>query len=280
MNQTSKLTDRTALEQHRKRAKRNPEYFLFREIAADLEERLSEINKSFTRQALVGGLTAPFLDVLDRPLVTEDTETLNLERTAHDLVVHALALHWSDDPIGQIVQSRLALEPDGLFVGIMFGGQTLNELRTALSEAEARTSNGISPRVLSMGDLRDLGSILQRAGLALPVADGRTITVRYKSLGDLVRDLRGMGETNALSQRQRRPASRRLFSETEDIYRRHFADEDGLLIATFEVVFLTGWAPSDSQPKPLRPGSATQRLADALGTTEQNAGEEITPPKR
>lgn len=280
MTQLSILTDRKALDQHRRRALLRPEYFLYREIAADLKERLSEINKSFSKPAIVGGLTNPFEDVLRQPVTSKDTETLSLEKEAHDLVVHAMALHWSDDPVGQIVQSRLALEPDGVFVGIMFGGQTLNELRTVLSEAEARVSNGISPRVLPMGDLRDLGGLLQRAGLALPVADSRTITVRYKSLADLVRDLRGMGETNALSQRQRTTPRKRLFEKAEEIYRQHFSDEDGLLLATFEVVFLTGWAPSESQPKPLRPGSASQRLADALGTVEQPSGEGITPPKR
>ena len=280
MNQLSKLTDRKALEQHRQRALLKPEYFLFREIAADVEERLGEINKSFSKPAIVGGLTDPFEDVLHQPATFEDTEALSLEREAHDLVVHAMALHWSDDPVGQIVQSRIALEPDGLFLGIMFGGQTLNELRTVLSEAEARVSNGISPRVLPMGDLRDLGGLLQRAGLALPVADSRTITVRYKSLADLARDLRGMGETNALAQRQRKTPQKQLFRETEEIYRQHFSDEDGLLLATFEIVFLTGWAPSELQPKPLRPGSASQRLADALGTVERHSGDGITPPKR
>ena len=151
-------------------------------------------------------------------------------------------------------------------------GATLQELRASLAEAEAKTSGGLSPRVLPMADLRDLGGLLQRAGLALPVADSQTFRVRYPSLQKLAQDLRGMGETNALLSRNTHYASRTLFDEAEAIYKTNFND-DGYLVATFEVIFLTGWAPSDNQPKPLKPGSATARLSDALGVPE-------TPLKR
>ena len=248
MTDTPRLTDRKALALHRARAARKPEFFLLNEAAADLEERLSEVKKAFTKTAIVGGLRGPFEEILPHSVSIPDDETLGLGRAAHDLVVHAMALHWADDPVGQLVQSRLALEPDGLFVAVFFGGQTLHELRTALAQAEAQVTGGLSPRVLPMGDLRDLGGLLQRAGFALPVADNRTITVRYKKLADLVRDLRGMGETNALSTRHRSHANRTLFAEAERQYRTHFSDDDGYLIATFEVVFLTGWAPDESHP--------------------------------
>jgi hypothetical protein len=166
----------------------------------------------------------------------------------------------------------LALKPDGLFLGILFGGATLQELRAVLAEAETRLTGGLSPRVLPMADLRDLGGLLQRAGLALPVADSRKWTVRYPDLATLVRDLRGMGEANALANRHRVIPPRALFETAESLYRSHFSDKDYLL-ATFEIVFLTGWAPDAGQPQPLRPGSAQTRLAEALGVPE-------TPLKR
>lgn len=279
MTQTPRLTDRKALELHRARAMQRPEFFLLNEAAADLEERLAEVKKPFTKTAIVGGLHQPFEAILPGCVSVMDDEALSLGRSEYDLVVHAMALHWADDPVGQLVQSRLALKPDGLFIAVFFGGQSLHELRTALAQAEAKVSGGLSPRVLPMGDLRDLGGLLQRAGFALPVADNRTLKVRYKNLADLARDLRGMGETNALSNRHRSPANRRLFAEAEQQYRTHFSDDEGYLIATFELVFLTGWAPDESQPKPLRPGSATKRLSEALGTKEHSTGDRITPPK-
>ena len=280
MTETPRLTDRNALKLHRNRAMRRPELFLFDEVASDLEERLAEVKKTFKRPVIIGGLRKPFQAVLPNAVGVEDDDALHLERETHDLVVHAMSLHWADDPIGQLVQSRLAMKPDGLFIAVFFGGQTLHELRTVLAEAETRVTGGLSPRVLPMGDLRDLGGLLQRAGFALPVADNRTLKVRYKSLADLVRDLRGMGETNALASRHRAFANKRMFKEAERLYSEHFSDADGYLNATFEVVFLTGWVPDDSQPKPLRPGSATQRLSDALGTEEQATGDHVAPPRR
>ncbi len=266
------LTDRVALTRHRQRAEKQPALFLHEDAAVEIEERLAEVNKSYTAPLLVGHVTAPFNGLFPGAPSIEDTERLSVAPGAHDLVIHAFGLHWAEDPIGQIVQSRLALKPDGLFLGVMFGGATLRELRAVLAEAETRLTGGLSPRVLPMADLRDLGGLLQRAGLALPVTDGRKLTVRYPDLATLIRDLRGMGETNALAARQRGIPSRALFEMAEELYHAHYAD-DGYLIATYELVFLTGWAPDAGQPQPLRPGSAQNRLADALGVPE-------TPLKR
>lgn len=183
-------------------------------------------------------------------------------------MVHALAMHWSNDPVGQMVQCRHALRPDGLFMGFLFGGQTLHELRACLAEAEAEIAGGLSPRVVPMGEIRDLGGLLQRAGFALPVADSFTKTVRYRDAFHLMRDLRGMGENNSLAARLRQPTRRAIFLRAAELYHRQHADSEGMIRATFEIICLTGWAPDDSQQKPLRPGSATQRLADALKTIE------------
>lgn len=197
-----------------------------------------------------------------------DTETLELDQTAHDLVIHGLGLHWSNDPVGQMIQARRALEPDGLFLSVSFGGQTLHELRACLGHAESQITGGLSPRVAPMAELRDIGGLLQRAGLALPVADTLTLRVEYADMWHLMRDLRAMGEANALTTRLRRPTRRAVFNLAADLYRDNFPTSDGSISATFEMSFLAGWAPADSQPKPLRPGSAQQRLADALATEE------------
>ena len=267
MSDAPRITDRNALALHRARAERQPALFLHEEAAIEVEERLAEVNKEYTAPLLVGHVTEPLRALFpDAPLIGDD-EKLDTKREAHDLVLHAFGLHWADDPVGQMVQSRLALRPDGLFLGVMFGGATLQELRAALAETETRLMGGLSPRVLPMADIRDLGGLLQRAGLALPVADGRKLTVRYPDLATLIRDLRGMGETNALSTRHRKSVPRDFFPTLEEVYRTHFSD-DGYLQATFELVFLTGWAPDASQPQPLRPGSATTRLAEALNVPE------------
>lgn len=267
MSDAPKLTDRKALSLHRARSMTQPAFFLHEEAAIEIEERLGEVNKSFQAPLLLGHATDPIRQLLAGATLSEDLDRLNVSPATHDLVVHAFGLHWADDPVGQLVQSRLALKPDGLFLGLLFGGSTLQELRAVLAEAETRVTGGLSPRVLPMADLRDLGGLLQRAGLALPVADSRKWTVRYPNLTTLVRDLRGMGETNALANRHRVIPPRALFQTAEELYRRHFSD-DGYLLATFEIVFLTGWAPHASQPQPLRPGSAQSRLSDALGVPE------------
>jgi hypothetical protein len=207
-----------------------------------------------------------------------DDDVLYLVEGAHDLVVHAMALHWANDPVGQIVQARRALQPDGLFLGACLGGRTLTELRTSLAEAEVRLTGGLSPRVAPMAEIRDLGALVQRAGLALPVADSLSVTVEYRDVFHLMRDLRAMGEGNALAARRRGFTPRALFLEAARIYHDTYALPGGRVPATFEFVFLTGWAPSDTQPKALRPGSATARLADALGVDERPAGDTAGDP--
>ncbi|HEX9859357.1 MAG TPA: methyltransferase domain-containing protein, partial [Paracoccaceae bacterium] len=207
-------------------------------------------------------------NVLPGARIVADDEVLALEPGAHDLVIHALALHWANDPVGQLVQCRRALRPDGLFLGALFGGQTLHELRACLAEAEVAVSGGLSPRILPMAEIRDLGALLQRAGFALPVADSAVTRVNYRDALHLMRDLRAMAEGNALVTRLRRPTRRAVFTEAAARYQAGFATPEGRISATFETIFLTGWAPHDSQQKPLRPGSAVQRLADALGAAE------------
>jgi len=169
--------------------------------------------------------------------------------------------------VGQLIQCRRALRPDGLLIAAMFGGQTLNELRTALAEAEAAVRGGLSPRILPMGDLRDLGSLLVRAGLNLAVADSDRLEVKYRNINALMRDIRAMGEGNSLTTRPRNFTGRNLFSAAAESYETHFGTPDGLP-ASFEIIYLTGWAPSNTQQVPLRPGSAVARLADALSTDE------------
>jgi SAM-dependent methyltransferase len=269
-----RLTDRDALARNRRRATlQGFADFLHLDVAVEIEERLSEVNRTFTSPAVVSGFPDFWARRLPGARVVPDTETLALEAQAHDLVIHALALHWADDPVGQLVQCRLALRPDGLFIGALFGGRTLSELRAALAEAEAALTGGLSPRILPMGDIRDLGGLLQRAGFALPVADSSLRRLSYAAPLELMRDLRAMGEGNALDARQRHPrALRSMFAEASDRYTHSFGLEspDGprRISATFEVIYLTGWAPDPRQQQPLRPGSAATRLADALGTAE------------
>ena len=252
--------------------------FLHRAMADELQERLEMVNRSFTAPAVVSGFPELWAELMPGARQVRDDEVLDLEPGAHDLVIHALALHWADDPVGQLVQAQRALRPDGLFLSCQFGGATLHELRSALAGAEVAELGGLSPRVLPMGEIRDLGALLQRAGLALPVADSLTLTVTYETAFHLMRDLRAMGETNALADRHRRPVPRRLFLSAAEDYAARHARDDGRIPATFEILFLSGWAPDSSQQKPLRPGSAAARLADALGTEEQPAGERPPAP--
>lgn len=263
------LTDRTALTRNRARALRAPAFFLREKIMAEVQERLLEVNRTFTAPAIVTPFPDLWADVFPTSQIVTDTPVLALEQGAHDLVIHDLCLHWADDPVGQMVQARHALKPDGLFIATLYGGQTLQELRRSLAEAETQVTGGLSPRVAPMAEIRDAGALLQRAGLALPVADGADYTVTYPDALALMRDLRAMGEGNALAQRLRQPTRRSVIAAATALYAQHFSDPDGRIRATFEIVTLTGWAPAPSQPQPLRPGSAKARLADALRVPEQ-----------
>ncbi len=264
------LTDVEALTRNRARAATNAiPPFLHELAASEVHDKLQEINRSFQRIAIVSGRPEFWRKQWPMADLAADSDTINFESAPYDLILHAMSLHWSNDPVGQLIQCRLALKPDGLLIACLPGGETLNELRFALTAAELALTGGASPRVIPMGDIRDLGGLLQRAGLALPVADRVRTTCSYASALDLMRDLRAMGEANAMTARSRRFAPRRLFEEAELQYRSQHKMPDGRLPATFDLIFLTGWAPSDTQQRPLRPGSAVKRLADALSTIER-----------
>lgn len=270
MQQPPSLFDRTALAAHRARAAgRDAEaWFLHEQAAALVSERLEEINRTFTKIAVVGWKPEIWGALGPEVRAVADDELLDLTENSCDLIVHAMSLHWANDPVGQLVQMRRALKPDGLTIAVFFGGQTLHQLRIALAEAESAVAGGLSPRVAPMGDIRDLGGLLQRAGFALPVADHVEFNVSYETPLHLMHDLRAMGETNALAGRRRNPLRRDVLSAALAAYQTHFADTEGRVTATFDLMFLTGWAPSADQQKPLRPGSAQARLAEALGTVE------------
>jgi SAM-dependent methyltransferase len=202
-----------------------------------------------------------------------DEEALPFADATLDLVVSLLALQSVNDLPGMLVQVRRALKPDGLFLAALLGGDTLSELRRSFAAAEAEIEGGASPRVAPFVDTREAGALLQRAGFALPVADVDRITVRYASPFDLMRDLRRMGATNPLVERRRVPLRRATLMRMAQLYAEWFSDPDGRLRASFDVVWLSGWAPHASQPQPLKPGSARARLADALGTKEISLGE-------
>jgi SAM-dependent methyltransferase len=274
-----RLTDRAALAAHRIRALRQGNgaaAALHEAVAAELQSRLAEVNRTFTSPAVVSGFPGLWAGAVAGARRVADAEVLDLEPGAHDLVVHALALHWADDPLGQIIQCARALRPDGLFVAVFAGGRTLAELRAALATAEAGLTGGLSPRVLPMADLRDAGALLQRAGLALPVADLQAQPMAWRDPAGLVADLRGAGETNALAGRLRRPMPRALWAATLAEWDR-MRGPDGLWPATVELIWLTGWAPGPGQPRALRPGSAAARLAEALGTAETPLPDRAAP---
>lgn len=261
------IFDRDALQL--RRARRKPEAMFLHDMARDeIEDRLSMVKRVFTKPAIIAPFAEPWKDLLPGAKIVEDHDVLDLEPQAHDLVIHVMALHCANDPVGQLIQCRRALQEDGLLLVVTLGGQTLHELRSALAEAETYVSGGLSPRVAPMGEIRDLGALLQRAGFALPVADLVPLTVHYRDLTHLMHDLRAMGETNTMSDRLRTPTRRSLFHLADHIYAQNFAADDGKRMATFELVCLTGWSPADSQPQPLRPGSAKTRLADALKVPE------------
>ncbi len=280
------LFDTDLIIAHKKRAKQHADEgaaFLMQRAAEDLAERLSTVDRNFEKAAAIFCLTPHAANVLkesgkadtvsrveadpillDSEGVVAAPETLPLEPQSLDLAVSLLTLHETNDTPGMLAQIRKALKPDGLFLGAMAGAGTLQELREALLHAETELSGGAAPRVSPFADIRDVGGLLQRAGFALPVADLETLTVRYANMFDLMRDLRAMGATSALRARSRKPASRALFIRAAQIYAERFADPDGRIRATFNIVWISGWAPHASQQKPLAPGSAKISLKDVL----------------
>ncbi|WP_299026536.1 methyltransferase domain-containing protein [uncultured Sulfitobacter sp.] len=265
---TKPMTDIRALAARRARATADG-MFLHEAALTELQDRLDMVNKSFTDAALVTGHTGFWAQHYAGAKIVADAETIDLAPQSHDLVAHMMALHWANDPVGQLIQCRRALRPDGLFIAVSFGGDTLQELRRALGEAEIAVTGGLSPRIAPLPELRDLGGLLQRAGFSLPVADTTTLTVEYRDIWHLMLDIRAMGEANALATRLRQPTRRAVFDHAQALYAHHFAAPSGRLRASFELQVLTGWAPDASQPQPLRPGSAKTRLADALGIPEK-----------
>jgi SAM-dependent methyltransferase len=257
--------------------------FLVKHASHDLAERLGTILRPFAQMLDVGTPSSAFGEALARlrpgselahvtPAPGEAGD-LRLGAAKHDLIVSGLALQHVNDLPGSLVQIARALKPDGLFMGCLVGGASLTELRQCLTEAESEVTGGVSPRVFPFADVRDMGGLLQRAGLALPVADSEVLTVRYGDMFGLMADLRAMGGTNILNARSKRFTPRRVMLKAAEIYASRFADADGRIRATFELVWVSGWAPHDSQQKPLKPGSAKQRLADALRVPEHPAGE-------
>jgi len=242
--------------------------FLHQAAADEVATRLNMVNRSFVQTAIVTPFPSLWREHHPKATLIRDNDVLCLKPNAFDLIIHAMCLHWSDDLVGQLIQCRLGLKPDGLIIGLLLGGKTLNELRFALTEAETAIVKGLSPRLLPMADVRDLGLLLQRAGFALPVADSTRINVEYRDIYHLMHDLRAMGEANALKDRSRTLTRRNIFAKANRLYARHFGTDSGCITATFDIVVLTGWSPGTGQPQPLKPGSATVRLADALNTEE------------
>ena len=265
--------------------------FLMERAADDLADRLASVQRRFERAASLfssSPLPAHVLEASGKVdavtrvegeasasgITVAPWETVPFAQQSLDLAVSLYALHAMNDVPGMLIQIRRALRPDGLFLGCLAGAGTLVELRDALLAAETELSGGASPRVYPFADVRDAGALLQRAGFALPVADLETVTVRYDTMFDLMRDLRAMGAANALATRSRRPASRALFMRAAAIYAERFSDPDGRVRATFATIWLSGWAPDSAQPKPARRGSATASLAQALENPRRNDGED------
>ena len=263
--------------------------FLHARAAEDLAERLEAIPRPFPRALALGGgvpmrraiaarpdLAARIGDLVEADVsggdVELDPECLPFAEGAFDLIVSPLTLHWTNDLPGALIQIRRALKPDGLMLASLFGGETLQELRLALLEAESELTGGAAMRVAPFAGLQDVASLIQRAGFALPAADRDVVTVRYAEPLRLFADLRAMGETAAFAERAP-PLRRSVLTRALEIYRARFGGADGRARATFEILTATGWAPHASQPQPLKPGSAQARLADALKTRERSAGE-------
>ena len=267
------------------------ESFLLERIAGDALDRLSAVTRRFSRALDLGTPTESFARALAASKQADQftRAASNVERAsasvvanedmlpfapgAFDLAISLLSLHSVNDLPGALIQIRMALKADGLFIAALLGGSTLTELRQSLIAAETELLGGASPRIAPFADVRDMGALLQRAGFALPVTDVDRVIARYQTPFDLMRDLRRMGMTNILSERSRKPLRRGVLLRAAEIYGERFADADGRLRATFDIVWLSGWVPHESQQKPLKPGSAKARLADALKSSELSAGE-------
>ena len=310
MNERIEVFDRRAVRRHRERAAKTlaAHDFLLREVADRLAERLDDVTRRFPLaldlgchdgalgralggcggrggrggiETLVQSDLSPAMAEkaanFGRPALAADEEALPFAEATFDAVFSLLSLHWVNDLPGALIQVCRALKPDGLFLAAMLGGETLKELRAALLEAEVEIEGGAGPRVSPFADVRDLGALLQRAGFALPVADVDDIEVSYPDALRLMADLRGMGEANAVADRRKGFSRRATLMRAAELYAERHAGSDGRVPATFQVIYLTAWAPHESQPQPLAPGSAKTRLSTALDSEEQSAGETADP---
>ncbi len=288
MSDAPVIFDRALLRRRQKRAlAQGPADFLLAAAVDELVARLSAVQRTFSRALDVGGPLPMLAQALGQPgrevlRVSDDPafagpgafllaghETLPVEPASFDLVVSALALQWVNDLPGLLAQIRRALKPDGLLLACLIGNASLSELRASFIAAETELEGGVSPRVAPFGDVRELGRLLQRAGFALPVVDYETLTVRYDSMFGLMADLRAMGATNPLVARSRKPLRRATLMRAAEIYAERYSDPDGRVRASFDIVWLSGWAPHESQQKPAARGSGQVSLADALKATRK-----------
>ena len=267
------LFDRALLRARQSRAWRSgAATFLLDRVAEDMAERLHAVLREFKMAADIGSVGDQICSVLTgrvdqltrMDLPDHESEPIALQPESLDLAVSALAFQFVNDLPGVLAQLRRALKPDGLLLAAMIGGDTLTELRQSFATAEAECEGGVSPRVAPFADLRDVGALLQRAGFALPVTDVDRVVVRYDSAFALMQDIRRMGATNILVERRRTPTRRATLLRMAQVYAERFADCDGRIRATFDVIWLSGWAPHESQQKPLKPGSAKAGLAEAV----------------
>ena len=278
--------------------------FLKKEISERVADRMGDIQRQFPRLLDLGCHSGLLRDSLDPrlgvewivgmdpserfaiqasqngPALAAEEELLPFAPASFDAVVSALSLHWVNDLPGALVQARQCLKPDGLFLGAMLGGETLHELRAVLTEAESDVLGGAGPRVSPFAELQDAAGLMQRAGFALPVVDSDLLTVTYENAFLLMRELRGMGEGNAVAARRKSLTPKSVFLRAAEIYQQRHSTPDGRIAASFQILYLTGWAPHASQQKPLRPGSAAHRLADALEATERPAGDIAAPGRK
>lgn len=294
------LFDRSLLRQRKDRAAGEfKDYdFLYARVADDLLDRVESISRNFDTCLVIGGggavgralkdrpdarakigriieadLSPKMASLSEYPAVALDEEFLPVREESVDLVLSCLSLHWTNDLVGALIQINYALKPDGFFAGAVLGGSTLNELRASMSKAEEAADREPERRVSPFADTIDMAGLVSRAGFTMPVSDIDRVTARYGNSFVLMRDLRQMGETSVLVDRSRSPGTKSLFVTTAQAYSADYAHEDGKVPATFEIINFAGWAPHPDQPKPKRPGSATKRLADALGVKEQDAGD-------
>lgn len=269
----------------------NNHNFLLEWGRGQLADRLDDIRRDFKTIVQIGARggsvvhgTACITDIAGKtletcagPKIVSDEEFLPFRDSSVDLVISNLSLHSTNDLPGALAQIKKSLKPDGLFLACMIGGESLHELRASLMQAEIRLKGGASPRVFPFAGRQQAGALMQRAGFALPVVDCEKITVTYPDMFKLMHDLRGMGESNIIADRNKKNPGKKYFYDAAEYYAHHYGEPDGRIRATFEIIFMIGWAPHESQQKPLRPGSATHRLADILNADEIGAGETVRP---